>query len=246
MRAGFNRMLPGTARRRLAAWARALTRRPRIGHVDFGDLRRLAPISPNWGFDRGTPIDRYYIDRFMQAHADDVSGRVLEIANDEMTRRYGGNRVTHSDVLHPVPAPAPVTLIGNLATGEGLPADAFDCAIVTQTLLFVYDVRAAVHHLHRMLAPGGVALVTVPGITKISPHDMDQWGQFWSFTSASARRLFEEAFPAGTVEIGSYGNVLAATAFLHGVAAEELTADELVHGDREFELLITIRARKAG
>lgn len=232
------------AHKKFVRWALALKRRPRVGQVDFGDLRRLAPISATWGFDRGTPIDRFYIDRFMRAHENDVRGRVLEIANPNMTRRYGGDRVTQSDVLHPVPAPAPVTLVGDLATGEGLPAGAFDCAIVTQTLLLVYDVPAVVRTLHRILAPGGVVLVTVPGITKISREDMDHWGQFWSFTTASARRLFEGSFDPRRVEVDVYGNVLAATAFLHGIAAEELAEHELLHRDRDFETLITVRAQK--
>ncbi|HKX59330.1 MAG TPA: methyltransferase domain-containing protein [Steroidobacteraceae bacterium] len=232
-------------RRTLVGWLHAATRRPRVGHVDFGDLRRLAPISSTWGFDRGVPVDRFYIDRFMRSHERDVRGRVLEIANPAMTRRYGGDRVTRSDVLHPVAAPAPVTLVGDLATGEGIPEAAFDCAIVTQTLLLVYDVQAAIRTLGRILAPGGVALVTVPGITKISREDMDQWGQFWSFTSASLRRLFNESFDSERVSIEAYGNVLAATAFLHGLSADELTEDELLHRDRDFEVLLAVRAARA-
>jgi SAM-dependent methyltransferase len=238
-------MTPGTMRRTLVGWLHAATRRPRVGHVDFGDLRRLAPISSTWGFDRGVPVDRFYIDRFMRSHERDVRGRVLEIANPAMTRRYGGDRVTRSDVLHPVAAPAPVTLVGDLATGEGIPEAAFDCAIVTQTLLLVYDVQAAIRTLGRILAPGGVALVTVPGITKISREDMDQWGQFWSFTSASLRRLFNESFDSERVSIEAYGNVLAATAFLHGLSAGELTEDELLHRDRDFEVLLAVRAARA-
>ena len=238
-------MIRKTMRRTLAGWLQAAIRRPRVGQVDFGDLRRLAPISSTWGFDRGVPVDRFYIDRFMRRHERDVRGRVLEIANPAMTLRYGGDRVTRSDVLHPVAAPAPVTLVGDLASGEGIPEAAFDCAIVTQTLLLVYDVQAAIRTLGRILAPGGVALVTVPGITKISREDMDQWGQFWSFTSASLRRLFEEAFDAQRVSIEAYGNVLAATAFLHGLSAGELTEDELLHRDRDFEVLLAVRAAKA-
>jgi SAM-dependent methyltransferase len=233
------------ARRVLSKWARLLTQRPRVGQVDFGDLRRLSPVSASWGFDRGTPVVRFYIDRFMRTCEHDVRGRVLEIANPEMTHRYGGNRVTRSDVVHPVAAPPPVTIVGNLETGEGLPEAAFDCAIVTQTLLLVYDVRAAIRTLGRILAPGGVALVTVPGITKISRHDMDQWGQFWSFTSASLRRLFEETFDPGKVSVEVHGNVLAATAFLHGLCAEELTEAELLHRDPDFEVLLAVRAVKA-
>jgi hypothetical protein len=244
MRTVIDRLMPKETRRMLARSFAALTHRPRVGRIDFGDLRRLKPVSTTWGFDRGTPIDRFYIDRFMRAHACDVRGRVLEIANPEMTLRYGGTLVTRSDVLHPVAAPPPVTLVGDLASGDGLPGAAFDCAIVTQTMLFVYDVRPVIRTLHNILASGGVALVTVPGITKISREDMDQWGQFWSFTTASVRRLFEEVFPAARVQVGVEGNVLAATAFLHGIAAEELSADELLFRDPDFEVLISVRAQK--
>jgi len=109
----------------------------------------------------------------------------------------------------------------------------------------VYDVRAVVRTLHRILKPGGVALVTVPGITKISRHDMDRWGQYWCFTTKSARRLFEESFTISGVRTEAWGNVLAATAFLQGIAAEELTTEELDHDDPDFETLIGIRAARA-
>ena len=74
---------------------------------------------------------------------------------------------------------------------------------------------------------------------------MDQWGQFWSFTSASLRRLFTEAFDPAGVSVEAYGNVLAATAFLHGLSAEELSESELLHRDRDFEVLLAVRAAKA-
>jgi SAM-dependent methyltransferase len=215
-----------------------------VGHVAFGDLRRLEPISRDWGFERGTVIDRYYIDRFMERHADDVRGRVLEVGTNALTRRYGSARVERQDVLHVTDSGPPVTIVGDLSTGVGIPVDSFDCVIATQTLNFIYDVPAAVRTLHAILRPGGVALVTVPGITKISRYDMDRWGQFWSFTSRSARQLFEEAFGADHVTVEAAGNVLAATAFLQGLAAEELSPEELDLVDPEFETLIAVRAAR--
>ena len=64
------------------------------------------------------------------------------------------------------------------------------------------------------------------------------------FRARSARNLFEEAFAPANVDVRAYGNVLAATAFLHGVAAEELETAELLDSDPGFETLIAIRARK--
>jgi hypothetical protein len=36
----------------------------------------LEPISRAFGYDRGTPIDRYYLDRFLDEHNGDIRGRV--------------------------------------------------------------------------------------------------------------------------------------------------------------------------
>ena len=212
----------------------------------WGGWRRTEPVSTLFGFDRGTPVDRYYIERFLDHHHRDICGRVLEIGDDAYTRRFGGGRVTHSDVLHAVAGNPQATLVGDLATGQNIPANSFDCIILTQTLPFIYDTRRAVAQVHAALKPEGVVLATVPGISQISRHDMERWGDFWRFTSLSASRLFEEAFGAGNVEVGTHGNVLAAVAALQGLAAEELTQRELDLRTADYEVIITIRAVKRG
>ena len=47
----------------------------------------------------------------------------------------------------------------------------------------------------------------------------------------SARRLFENAFAPERLLIEGHGNVLAAVAFLEGVAAEELASTDLDYHD---------------
>jgi SAM-dependent methyltransferase len=150
-----------------------------------------------------------------------------------------------SDVLHTPPGGKSATLVGDLATGEGIPRNAFDCVILTQVLPFLFDVRGAVANVHAALRPGGVVLATVPCISQISQFDMERWGDFWRFTNLSARRLFEEAFVGGEVDVAAHGNALAATAFLQGMAVEELTAEELDHCDLGYQVTVTIRARRA-
>jgi SAM-dependent methyltransferase len=226
------------ARRRLIR----ATRRPQVGGVRFGDLDRLAPISRDWGFDRGLPIDRLYIERFLAAHAGDIRGRVLEVANNEYTRRFGGERVTRSDILHPFEGNPRATVIADLTVREPALEGQFDCIVCTQTLQFVYELREAVAQLHRWLKPGGTLLATVPGISQISREDMEQTGDFWRFTDAAVRRMFGEAFGENEVEVETLGNVLAAVAFLHGVAAEELDTARLLERDPQFQLLLTVRA----
>jgi SAM-dependent methyltransferase len=216
---------------------------PKRGEVDFGDLRRLTPISRQWGFDRGLPVDRHYIEAFLRRHAHDIRGSVLEAGDSAYTRRFGGRRVTQADVLHRTPGTEGATIIADLANAEHVPSDRFDCIVLTQTLQFVYDARAAMRTLYRILKPHGVLLLTVPGITQIVD---DEWRSswYWSFTVNSLARIAGEAFrPAGfTVE--SYGNVLAAVAFLQGIAANELGADELRAHDPAYPVTLTLRARK--
>jgi SAM-dependent methyltransferase len=214
-----------------------------LGGIRFGNLRRLTPVSRRFGYDRGQPVDRSYIETFLVRHAEDICGRVLEIGDDTYTRQFGGDRVTSRDVLHVHEGHPRATVVDDLASGERIPSAAFDCVILTQTLHLIYDLHAAVRTVERILKPGGVVLATVPGISQI---DSGEWGHtwFWSLTAASARRLFTEQFPPAEVRVETWGNVLAACAFLQGLAAVELTKTELEFRDPLYPVLITIRARK--
>jgi SAM-dependent methyltransferase len=225
----------------LSRWATRSSRWPPIGTVRFGSLDRVSPISSDWGYDRGLPIDRYYIDRFLENEAARVRGRVLEIDTNDYTRRFGGERVVQSDVLHISEMRPGVTLVGDLTAADHLPSNAFDCVILTQTLQLIYDAPAAIRTVHRILKPGGTALVTVPGLTKMSDA---KWGYFWLFTTLSADRLFRECFPGGEIDVRGWGNVHAVTAFLYGLAAEELEPANLDHLDPNFAVLVSIRAVK--
>ena len=212
--------------------------------LDLGDLRRVTPIDPLFGGGRGKPVDRHYIERFLAENAADIHGRVLEVAEDDYTWRYGGSRVERSDVIHADPGNPRATLVADLADAAEIPDDAFDCFICTQTLTYIYDVQSAVATIHRILKPGGVLLATVPGISQISPYDRDRWGEYWRFTTQSLRRLLTESFPPERVTVAAHGNVLASTAFLQGLAVEDLRHDELDHHDQRYEMLITGRAVK--
>jgi SAM-dependent methyltransferase len=234
------RSLRDALRRRLARWRV----RPPVGWVRLGSLNRVTPVSRAFGFDRGTPIDRYYIERFLKDHAADIRGRVLEVGDDGYTRRFGGGGVTLREVLHVSAGNPQATLVGSLETGEGLAGREYDCAILTQTLHCIYDMRAAVRTLQRVLAPGGVALVTLPGISQISRYDADRWGDYWRITPSAAHRLFEEFFDHEQIEMRVHGNVLTATAFLQGMALEDLPRHALDHDDADYPLIICLRVQQ--
>ncbi len=235
--------VPAGVRRRLRPVRRAYVDWRRRRPPDLGDLRRVTPIDPNWGFERGTPIDRVYVESFIGSHAADIHGRVLEIAAPDYTNRFGSG-VETVDILMATEGNPQATIVADLTDAPHITDDSFDCAIVTQTLQFVYDVRAAFTTLNRVLVPGGVLLATVPGLTKISPPEDDEWGEWWHYTSRSALRLAEEAFGEGAVEVRAYGNVLSASGFLYGLAASDLRREELEAHDRLYEVIVGIRAVK--
>ncbi|HEY3853755.1 MAG TPA: methyltransferase domain-containing protein [Verrucomicrobiae bacterium] len=208
-------------------------------------LSELKPVSRTFGFDRGRPIDRHYIENFLQERAADIRGTVLEIADREYTDRFGGSSVTRSEVLHAEPGNPSATIVGDLVTGKGIEECFFDCMILTQTFSFLYEPKTAISNCFRGLKPGGVLLATVPGISQISRYDMDRWGDYWRFTDASALKLFDEVFGIGNVQIETHGNVLVACAFLHGLAVHEMKPAELEFHDPDYQLVVCVRAVKA-
>jgi glycosyltransferase involved in cell wall biosynthesis len=222
--------------------ARSLRKRTSSKHIDFGDLKRTAPFSNEFGFDRGKPVDRRYIEAFLSAFSTDIRGRVLEIGDNEYTRRFGGPRVVQSDVLSRYENPAS-TFVGDLASGEGLPSETFDCIVLTQTLHLLFDLRSSVATLWRILRPGGVLLVTVPWV---SPIDRGEWGPswYWSLSPVVLSRLLSDQFGPSHVEISHYGNVYSAAAFLYGLAEHELNAADLDVHDPYCPVIVASRARK--
>jgi GT2 family glycosyltransferase len=233
------RRLPLPARRLV----RQLTGKPiPPGGVRFGDLRRTSPVDAHFGYDRGQPVDRRYIEDFLSRNQPDIRGHVLEIGGNTYTRMIGGSGVARASVLHVTEGNPLATHVADLANADHLPDSAFDCIIFTQTLHLIYDVHAAIRTLHRILKPGGVLLATVPGIT---PIDRGEWGGtwYWSFTEVSVRRMFAEVFGA-ELDVNTEGNVLTAIAFLHGLAAEELTPRDFSVKDDAFPVLVSVRARK--
>jgi glycosyltransferase involved in cell wall biosynthesis/SAM-dependent methyltransferase len=221
-------------------WKRPIRRLRRPAFL--GTLRRTEPLSDRWGLERGEAIDRHYVEAFLRRHRRQIRGRVLEVGDARYSRRFGMD-VRSVDVLDIDRDNREATIVADLGNPDGLPEAAFDCIVATQVLQYVYDLPAAVRHLHGMLAPGGTALVTVPTVSRVGTRQLDT--EYWRLTPAGARRLFEERFEGGIVEVEGHGNVLVGIAFLAGMAREELRARELEVNDPRFPVLVAIRATKA-
>ena len=221
-----------------------MTRWPPVGKVDFHDLRRLEPISRSWGGDRGTPIDRYYIEQFLSLHSRDIKGNVLEIGGNTYTKKFGRGEIVQSEVLHVVEGNPLATIVANLSHAPQIPDNSFDCIICTQTLHVIPDVDAAISTLYRILRPQGVILGTASTISQLDLDEENRWGDYWRFTSQGFFQLFARTFRSEYIKVTAFGNVLTATAFLQGLAAEELKPHELKHNDPAYEMVVVARVMK--
>jgi SAM-dependent methyltransferase len=230
------------------SWYRAAFRFFPLSWLIYLRLGRIEPISRDFGLGRGQTIDRHYIEGFIERHRQDIRGRVLEIRDDNYTRRFG-TAVELSDVLDLSPTNRIATIIGDLVDPATLAPDTYDCMIVTQTLQLIYEVKAAVENLHRALKPGGVLLVTLPGISQLATPSAVEgaslYRDYWRFTRYSASNIFGEFFAPEDLAVDSFGNVLAAVGFLHGVSAEEIGSRRLTVRDGGYDLLIAVRAVKS-
>ena len=211
--------------------------------TNWHNLRNLEPISKIFALDRGMPIDRMYIEDFLSRNRGVIKGVTCEIADTNYSKKFGSN-VKKYEVLHISDDNPNATIIGDLSDTSTLPKSSLDCFILTQTLNFIYDFKSAIRGVRYMLNGGGVALVTVSGISQISRYDYERWGDYWRFTDISIKKAFEEVFGDGNVETEVYGNVLSATAFLQGISAEELTKEELFYKDNDYQVTICIKAVK--
>ena len=195
-------------------------------------------MSWSWGYDRGTPVDRWYIERFLDEHRGDISGRVLEVKDTGYTDRFGQN-VREAATLDIDSKNERATLIADLEEPDSVPTSAFDCFLLTQTLQYIFDLRVALANAHSVLRPGGVLLLTVPVTSRLPDPPLTD---YWRFTRASVARLLSEAFGSGTVSVSERGNVLSQIAFLKGLAAEDLAPADLAVDDARFPLIVCARA----
>lgn len=212
--------------------------------VWWGNLRKLKPVDDCWGFRRGLPIDRYYINAFMKRNQNHIQGRVLEIAEPWYIDLFGEGKVTQADILHVASAEPPATMMGNLETGEGILENTYDCVIVTQTIQFIFNIRDGIENIKSSLKPGGVALISAPGISRRDPEALGSYGEYWHYTNDSLERLFGEAFGHDQVQVESFGNVLAAVAFLEGMSTKDLRPKELEFQDPLYSIVHSVKAVK--
>jgi hypothetical protein len=205
----------------------------------WGNLRRVTPFSSCFGFDRGTPVDRYYLERFLDAHRASIAGDVLEIQMVAYAGRFG-HQVRRADSVDLNPAVRP-TFLCDLAHSESvLPSEAYDCFLLPNTLCVLQDLEGCLRHALRVIKPGGVILASTAGFVPLAPDCPD----YWHLSAAGWREITERVWAGCEVTVESHGNCLTAVAAMLGLALEELTPAELEVMDPRYPVLVTVVCRK--
>jgi SAM-dependent methyltransferase len=224
------------------AWqnARRLKRQTRGLGARWLMGRDVRPLSYVWGFDRGLPIHRYYIEQFLEEFRGDLRGHCLEFRDDSYTHRFGGDAVTRLDILHLDDSHPAATIVADLTKPNDIPSATFDAIVCTHVLHLIFEVDKAVADLHRILKPGGVLLGVVPHISMYDPG----WHEIWRFTPEGLGAVIGRAFGSEGVTIRAYGNSLTAAGELRGLVAEEFSKATLEYHDPRFAVSVCVRAVK--
>lgn len=210
---------------------------------EYSFLNQTSPVSRVFGFDRGTPIDRYYIEKFLQQNAHHIQGVILEIADDKYSKQFA-QQIAKQEILHFDHTNPKSTIIGDLTQQETLPSNQVDCFICTQTLNFIYDVKAALQGARYLLKDKGVLLATVSGLSQISRYDADRWGDYWRFTNQSLEKIAKDV-GFSSVEVVSFGNAAVATAFIQGLAQQDIAHLSILDDeDQDYQITLGLVAIK--
>jgi SAM-dependent methyltransferase len=204
----------------------------------WGNLRRTTPFSSTFGFERGTPIDRHYLQRFLHAHRDRITGDVLEVQTNSYTRRYGRD-LRRMDTFDINPMFHPTYLCDLAHSEDALPSAAFDCVLLPQTLQHLRELDACLAHLVRVVRPGGVILASAAGLMPLTGDVPD----YWRLSPDGWRERLAGAWSGADVTVEGHGNCLTAVAAQLGLALEELTDAELDAHDPRYPVITTIFCR---
>ncbi len=202
-----------------------------------------SPLSDYYGFDRGEPIDRFYIENFLKENKQCIRGVCLELLNNTYTTRYGKENVTKSDILDIDVTNRNATIIDDLRSLKKINDNTYDCIILTQVLQFIDDVPSAIAECYRILKKGGAILATVPSLSRIDCASGPD-GDYWRFTQAGVKYLFEKNFNSQHVVVSSYGNVRSGIYFYAGLAQEDVSKKVFKKNDQDFSLIVTVKAIK--
>jgi hypothetical protein len=209
-----------------------------IGSIDFGDLKRERPFCPHFGHFRGTPIDRYYLDRFIDEIRDEVKGVTLEIGgskgNKELYKFNNATTYLTMDLGGP-----DLDIVGDAHDPNIIEEASLDTVVLFNVLEHCEQPWAVVDNIYRWLKPNGQVVCMVPNAQRVHRVPFD----YWRILPDALNSIFSR-FPKRKLHV--YGNPVTVTASYYGIASEEFSREELDYYHENYPVANCIHAQKTG
>lgn len=209
-----------------------------FGAIEYSDFKRYAPLCHDYGYSRGTPIDRYYLEQFIREIRSYVVGYTLEIGGSRENQYLYGftNAMSYKTMdMHQKPE---VDITGDIHDPNSLGSNSFDSIILFNVLEHCEKPWIVVENIYNWLTKRGSVFCMVPNSQRIHRDPKD----YWRILPDGMRSLFAK-FPIKQLYL--YGNPITTIATMMGVAAEELSSEELNSFNSEYLVATCIYACKA-
>lgn len=210
---------------------------PTKNSLDWGDFRRKVPICQAFGLTRGTPVDRYYLRQFIEEIQEQVNGKILEVGGTPKDKDfYQLNQGSSYQILN-LEAGSGVDIVGDIHNPSVMEPESLDSVIIFNVLEHCYAPWIAVENIHKWLKSGGKCFAMVPNGIRVHATPVDYWrplpdGMNFLFRNFSQQKLYV------------YGNPISVIASYHGIAAEELSEEELNTFHPDYPVATCIVAEK--
>jgi len=188
--------------------------------IAWGDLRRKYPICPFYGMTRGTPIDRYYLQKFIRKIKKEVTGKAIEFGGTRSEfSQYQFSLVNEYLAVDIIETPE-VDIVGNIFDKSLFKNNSCDSIIIFNVLEHLDNPDKAIDNMNHWLKPGGKIFCMVPNAQRVHFYPKD----YWRFMPDGLAELFKKF---KKTHCFVYGNLTSTIASLMGISVEELSTREL-------------------
>ncbi len=197
--------------------------------------RNILPVGTDFGWSRGTPIGRFYVNNFVAEKAQGLGGVILEFG--EARYRDYFKDVEQYKVVDVVAGPN-VDFVCDIHDVSSMPQTFFDVIVCTQVLEHVERPEYALRELRKLLKKDGRLICTVPFLAHIHYVPTDYYRfSIDAITSALSRAGFE------VLDARNSGNALVTIGSLLGFSAQDFSSSEMAVVDNLYPFNILTFAR---
>ena len=207
-------------------------------------LKSIKIYSEKFGFDRGTPIDRYYINTFLEnLKLENSFNRSLEFGEIHYSDRF---KVKEKYFLsHPAYETRAISskqISFDLNSAHNYDGIKFDLILSTNVINFTKNPFVSIKHHMDMLNSGGTLVLTASASMPISKFDAERWGDYWRIAPDGLNQLLRTL--NCEYDIHSFGSFVTSIAFLCGLSAEEVDPLDLNENDDRYPIIVVSIIKK--